>query len=294
MQKSFILILLFTVCFSSIAQNTIEGFVFDKNGNPIEYCAITINNKGIGTYSDKKGFFSLKIDRYESEKIVFSHISYLSYYTSLDEYNAQQIDTVFLKRSNVSLKEVVINPEEYEKIKHRPKKIFFGKYYSYAPAVGAITAYHIKSYKSGVLSKVIFYYKRIKNPNIYVGVRIFRKSEKAQVKHSLLDTNIIYNLKINSKSLEINLKEYNIVIPSEGILVGLELIKDPCKRMTIINGEININSCFYIGLENSVNSEHTYVSPWNKKWSWWENIPNKEELNWHYNLMIGYEILVPK
>lgn len=293
MRKLTVLIFLFTYSLFSFSQTKIEGFVFDKNGNPIEFCSIYVNNKGIGTYSDNKGYFSLDIKKYNQEKITFSHIGFLTYNISANKYISQKTDTVFLEKNNISLEEVVINPEKYKKVKHRPKRELFGKYNrAYAPAVGAITAYHIKDYASSILSKVTFYYKRIKNPNIYVGLRVLKKTNKPQMEDRLLDTNLVYNLKLNSKSFTIDLKEYNIVIPSEGVLVGLELIRDPCKKKTVVNDKITINSCLYIGLENSLNSENTYVSQWNKKWSWWKKVPKDQK--WNYDLMLGYEILVPK
>lgn len=293
MKRLTFLTFILTLSLFSVSQNSIKGFVFDKKGNPIEFCSISINDKGIGTYSDKEGYFSVVIDGYEQENILFTHIAYLTQEVGIKKYVSQNVDTIYLEKSSVNIEEVVINPEEYKKVKHRPKRGLFGKYNrAYAPAVGAITAYHLKDYTSSILSEVTFYYKRIKNPNIYVGLRVLKKTDKPQMEDRLLDTNLVYNLKLNSKSLTIDLKEYNIVIPSEGVLVGLELIRGPCKKKTVVNDKITINSCFYIGLENSLNSENTYVSQWNKKWSWWKKVPKDQK--WNYDLMLGYEILVPK
>ena len=120
MPKSFVfsvLFLLFTLSFVQAQQinNLVQfsGMVLDGSTEqlfPIPYTNILVKEKGRGTYSDLKGFFSIVVEK--GDVIVFSAIGYKTVeYKVPDTLNEDRYSMVqLMTQDEVNLPEVVIFP----------------------------------------------------------------------------------------------------------------------------------------------------------------------------------------
>lgn len=163
MPKIILFIFILKCSLLSIAQNTIEGFVFDKNVNPIEFCAVVVVGENIGTYTNQSGQFYLDLKKQELDSLVFSHVGYHSKKVAINDLLKNKLDTIFLEKGSISLKEVEIRPRDYKMIKYKSKREFFGMYSAISPAIGYIVCYYLNKYSGGILTEVSFHFDKVKN-----------------------------------------------------------------------------------------------------------------------------------
>lgn len=104
-------ILLFFNSFSVVSQN-VSGKILDADSkNPIENVNVFLSDiTSIGTNSDNKGFFSLKIPKKTSRKdsVRFSVLGYKTYTIALNEL-LQKANIILLKKQTTELKEVNVS-----------------------------------------------------------------------------------------------------------------------------------------------------------------------------------------
>ena len=102
-----IIIYLFFLCLLNIPllaqEKNISGFIFNESKSALPYASIFISNKpNIGTFSDEKGFFSLKAEL--TDTLFISHIGYESIKICANDFK----DKVVLVQKILSLKEVTV------------------------------------------------------------------------------------------------------------------------------------------------------------------------------------------
>ena len=62
--------------FSSLAQTTIMGSIFNVRGEGVEYATIALEGDTIGTLADAQGHFTLTIPKGKNNDLVITHVSY--------------------------------------------------------------------------------------------------------------------------------------------------------------------------------------------------------------------------
>ncbi len=108
MKKILFAFLFVLLCNPIMAQKTITGRVVDNSNQPLEGAAVYLNNTSVGTTTNEKGEFELRVKKGTYELIA----SYLGYLTAQFSFNSEELDkpiTFKLLPKNNLLNEVVVS-----------------------------------------------------------------------------------------------------------------------------------------------------------------------------------------
>ena len=94
--------------FSSLAQTTIMGSIFNVRGEGVEYATIALEGDTIGTLADAQGHFTLTIPKGKNNDLVITHVSYDKASIPFSSYRTGKPLSIIVKDKNVKLDEVVI------------------------------------------------------------------------------------------------------------------------------------------------------------------------------------------
>ena len=94
--------------FSSLAQTTIMGSIFNVRGEGVEYATIALEGDTIGTLADAQGHFTLTIPKGKNNDLVITHVSYDKASIPFSSYSTGKPLSIIVKDKNVKLDEVVI------------------------------------------------------------------------------------------------------------------------------------------------------------------------------------------
>jgi len=104
--KYLIAFLLFPLAAFGQQTATIKGVVSDPEGSSLYYASVAVKNKAIGTFTDDKGFYLLKVPANEKIILVLTHVGYENYMDTLLLSDNQVIEL------NITLKQIVENLED--------------------------------------------------------------------------------------------------------------------------------------------------------------------------------------
>ncbi|AUP81175.1 carboxypeptidase-like regulatory domain-containing protein [Flavivirga eckloniae] len=196
LKKSSLVYILFTVLIYSLqAQNvdyTLRGRILDQGQTPLEGATIICSNKGIGTTTDKNGFFNLSLRAAPEDVLSFSFLGYKEKKINIHSFLNLPNLIIYLEEDTIMLDEIIvgnknlddeISPKYFfkkmyesftnslpnynyiskayykEKIKYNGKYVLFAQSLGYAINMGNL---HNASY----LSRYKFFYKNTKLANI--------------------------------------------------------------------------------------------------------------------------------
>lgn len=263
------------------AQETVKGFIYSESNQPLHFCSLVYLHQNKGTYTDSLGQFFLTNNNLSqlNDSIYISYIGYEAKKISLKTF--KNGDTVFLKKQTYNLKEIQIRPKELELLKFKNKghsrELFSG-------SANSVMAYYINHNHGGYLKKVSFFL-RANSSNSYTSLRVLKKTSVYSDQTHLLDTNLLVKLKKGNRKVTFDLAKFNIKIPEDGLLVGLEFIKNPSYK------EFGGKNRFSLKLNDKIKESNTYIGIPGKKWIPYP--PNYEDGKAR-NVLIKYEILVEK
>ncbi len=114
MKKTFLLSIILLISTFVVAQQkaTLTGKVSDEKGKALEFVSVGISSEGIGTTTDNRGRFTLKVPPNKNLTIEFSYLGYekVPYTVNLKQGQKQTIN-VTLKRSAIDIIEAEISEE---------------------------------------------------------------------------------------------------------------------------------------------------------------------------------------
>lgn len=216
MKKKKYWVLLFLTSFSITAQ--IKGFIVDDKNQPIPYVNIWVENENIGTTSEKNGSFSIRVE--DQNKILV--LSALGFETK--KVNVSKAEKIVLKRIIFQLDEVVISksrsPVEVEigssknmNLSHLSgaKPLIFAKRFNYNDNFSK-TPY--------IKNTIIFTKNEIKNATFKL--RIYGVDKEGGPGLDLLNEDIIVKVKKGKRENKIDLTNYKLLIPQNGIFIAFE------------------------------------------------------------------------
>jgi hypothetical protein len=228
-------LVLFFISFSLSAQ--IKGVVKDSiSGEPIPYVNIWVENETVGTTSEADGSFSLDIK--EEKILVFSTLGYEVKKTS------SKSEFILLKPKVFDLKEVIIEQPKYK------KEIEIGNYETSGFRIGLGNINSAVFFKSNNEMLVHPFLKEVQFltksdlENAKIRINILSVNSDNSPGESLLDDEIIVNVKKGKNKNIVDLSSYRFKIPKEGFFISLEKL--------LIE-------------ENKYYSEHTYKDNFGKK-----------------------------
>ncbi len=120
----FSILLVFVICFTSIAQTTLSGVVVDSDSQTaLPFVNIGIKQKNIGTNSLTDGTFSINIPTLnENDTLTFSMVGYLELNLPIKNIVATSQKTFQLKIKTTALKSVVVTANKLVEQKFGIKK----------------------------------------------------------------------------------------------------------------------------------------------------------------------------
>jgi hypothetical protein len=209
------LILLFLFTISATAQ--IKGVVRDSiTKEPIAYVALVYEKTLIGTNTNEKGEFELPKN---NAKTIISCLGYQSDTLQLSDNNE-----IFLTPKTHEIEEVVLRNRK------NTSQIIVGEYHDSEigfsnGGASQIWAKFIKNYeeinKHPFINKIQFTSKS-KVKNAKVKLRFFSVNNLGNADSDLIFDEIIVTVKKGTHKNNVNLENYNITIPKEGIFIGFE------------------------------------------------------------------------
>lgn len=184
-----VILFFFLLSFCSFSQT--KGVVKDEAGNPIPFVSILVENETIGVSSEEDGSFSIAVDA--SKNLVFSAVGYETKTVKVTEAKNVQ-----LPKKVFELGEVVIIPAK------KQKTVKTGDNYGRG---------EIRYYSQQTTAKHFAYTEEAKSHPFLKEITIYTKSK-------------IDNAKINGgKNTTVDMQEFYIEIPAEGIFVAIEALK---------------------------------------------------------------------
>jgi len=242
----YILYLTFLISLNTFSQ-IVKGKIVDSLTNkPIEYANIVLINRDYGTYSNKKGQFSIDIKE-EDKKLLISSIGYKN---KIFDIKKNALDTIMISLNEEieRLNEVIISAK---KIKHTSiKKLGLNKRLKVRTSLpfGYEFSNLIKNpfNKRGILKTVILSLNKVKTYDYLssYNIKFYEYNEYTKNPGDLLHfENLIITPKNKTYKLKIDVDELKIPFPENGICIGVEIVntqyEKPIKSMAYMAPKIN-------------------------------------------------------
>ncbi|MFS4467714.1 carboxypeptidase-like regulatory domain-containing protein [Maribacter sp. 2210JD10-5] len=263
MIKNFGLILFLPFLCSTNAQ--MEATIIDSiTGESVSQVNIWLTDKGQGTFSDEKGFFSFK-KTFGAEKVIFSAVGYKTKEVPINQIH----EKILLSPQTTVLNEAVV---QARKSKRRLTK-----------RVNRINRLRIKSILPGfenpqILAKYFPYKKEYRKTRFLKEIRLFTQSSYEHASFNIrlfsvgkdsFPDGYIYSKNIRvltrkgKKITRIDLNDENIVFPEDGFFLGVEWVR--------VKENLSIWNSFepYIGFEIHDNNEGSWFyrrGVWKPMW----------------------------
>lgn len=238
-------------CIVQVKSQSLSGQVFDyQSKKTLPYTAITVKNSHLGTYSDDNGRFT--IDCKTTDTLFLSLVGYEPKILAVTAIR----DSIFLKMSNVLLREIVVAKTVLKPKYDMGKADKFGEsktewlgYYRKKERKG----YDLRLRETAVLienphrrglristvrcliakNRDYFYYdendeeqlKSVKNERLLVRLRIYSPDENGRPSEfDLLKESIVREVEIRETELDFDVSQYKIILPVSGFFVSLEFL----------------------------------------------------------------------
>jgi hypothetical protein len=228
-------------------QQVANGVVLDKVTNePIPYVNISILESTVGTSSDDDGSYTLKIKEEDLDKNI--HLSSLGYKdTTLTVTSFTKSKTIFLQPLVEELDEVVISEkfeEDFLEINKIKKNKLRGGYAAGSkPWILALYfPYDDKYSKTEYLNSLKVYINRsslIKRYKSKFRIRIYEIDDEGMPGDDLLMDDLIVETTMKQKEAIIDLSEFNIVFPKDGLFIALEGLAIPYNAYEDVSTYVN-------------------------------------------------------
>lgn len=222
--------------------NEFSAFLIDNERKPISYASIVFTSKESGTIADSNGMFILKSFS-KTDSIKISAISYESVVIAVKDIHDK--DTIILRTKSNILSEVVVTTRR--KTSANIELGFFNKRNngSFILRPGAQIAVFIenKNKISGYIDAVMFKLKDIPKCSYSLRIRLLKPNKIIFPEDDMLLENYIIESNTFKKKNYIDISNFNIAFPKEGIFVVLEWLdkSNNCHnpKMTILIANID-------------------------------------------------------
>lgn len=197
----------------------------EDNGQFVEFAGVQLWNSNKGTITDEKGKFTLLIEKEQlNDSLFVSSLGYFKKGLKVSELKNNLINTIYLKRRIINLKELKIKASDYKFVKlGNKRKISFGSIY--IDTQGQQTALFIenKKNKKGIINSVSYYLSKKGNTNSTFRVRIYEKDKNSmQPGKDILNEVLIAKPDTKGGWYKIDLSQFHVVAPAEGFFVAIE------------------------------------------------------------------------
>jgi hypothetical protein len=203
-----------------------KGKLVDKETNkPVVYANISFLNSEKGISSQENGEFEIPIDKKLLESKI--HISCLNYKDTIVFAKDLQNKTLYLKAKDIELKEIVLS-------KKRNKKIILDEVKKRVSPLHTAGIRMIAKYfpneltEDFLIEKVEIHFSKRNATNAKFRIRIFSKDLESNFpKEDLLIESIPISIQKGQRLIEINLEDYYLSFPKDGVFVVFEKLLIP-------------------------------------------------------------------
>jgi len=240
--KKFMLLIANLLIYISVFSQYITGIIIeDKNKKPIPYCNVYISgNDDVGVVSDENGQFILNYKVQQNDTLIISNIAYKNVSIPLNNRNINEINlgTISLVESIYILPEVSILLKQdkiVEKGVYKKKFLLNMRNYQMTmdgqEIISVLIENDFKQNQEAYLKSVKYYIKDNSTTGYLFRVHVYGVSlTQLEPGEELLKVNIIKRYPNTYGWVEIDLKDYNIKMPDNGLFVGIEYIDEPLKK----------------------------------------------------------------
>ncbi|WP_312902234.1 carboxypeptidase-like regulatory domain-containing protein [Chryseobacterium taichungense] len=289
MKKILLYLLILTA--SILNAQTIKGDIIDSlTKEPLPYANIVLIN-GKGIYSDEKGQFELDVKDNIYDTLKISSLGYQAKFFPLTIFKNHNVVNlkVPLNAKVVNIEEVVISQK---KINYNQKNVFGENKegnIGMTSLVGYETCLYIENptQTAGKVKRTYIDLKRRDNADYIAmfNIKFYEYDEKNNVPgKELYSKNIYVNPKNHKYRLWIDVEEYNIKFPKNGICVGVELIN------TV--GKVEKYAKFGPMFRYTISKKNRPITWSNYHNTGWRNGSTGGKTGF-VNPMIGVEVLLP-
>lgn len=222
--KGFSVLLFLVLTIDCISQTiNIKGFIYNESKEPLVYTTIENVGKKKGVITDSAGFFSIDV---KSGDTLF--ISCLGYHSqSISNFEKTNL-TIILKQQTQMLPDIVVGNSIRSKYFIGCKDDKPNKGGGFNINVGHIIAYHFIPEEKDVnkiVERIELYINDDGIKETPFRIRVFSELDNSKF-NDLLTENILVTPSKNDKWRSVDLSKLNIVIPANGIYIGLQYIID--------------------------------------------------------------------
>lgn len=236
-------LLLIFLPFLAVAQ--IRGVVKDSiSGQPIPYANIWVENENVATTSEEDGTFSIVVAN--TKNLIFSALGY-----ETKTLKAAQVNQVFLNPKAFDLEEVVISNSIGSKqnvIGLTENSV--AQAFDNGPRIDVKFFPYQAEYKKTPYLKRVTVYTDSRIEDATVKLHFYKVDANGYPGEELLQKPLIVTVKNGTKINKIDLSDFGLVMPKNGLFVGFEklMIEKNKKEKTVINPvtkEVQMQKTYY-------------------------------------------------
>jgi hypothetical protein len=228
MQEKRVLWLLIFIGFSAFSQ--IKGVVKDSlSGQPIPYVNIWVENENTATTSEEDGTFSINVAL--EKNLIFSALGYQK-----KTIKASQTAKVLLNSKAFDLEEVVIsNSIDTKRIIIGQTENTIAQAFDNGPRIDVKYFPYNPAYKKTRYLKKVTLSTDSRIEDATIRIRFYKVDANGFPGEEMLKKDLIVSVKNGTKNNKIDLSDYNLVMPKNGLFVGFEklMIEKNKKEKTI-------------------------------------------------------------
>jgi len=209
----------------------VKGLILSEDSTPVQYATIYDGSLKSGTFSDSLGRYSISIPS-NINQLHISAIGYKNTTITVDQNDNLSDFNILLLNDTFIIKEVLISSKIFN-----PKQIELGPRKKIKGHAGIASVFfnheiglYIPNYEQihGEIKSVELYLKKESGEAKHlIRFRIYSVDEELYPSKDLLFDNILLEVKKSKRDqlIKIDLEKYNIPIPLNGIVVGLESVQ---------------------------------------------------------------------
>jgi len=249
-----------------LKSQVITGNLKDSNNNAIPYANVALFNSRNGTNANEDGSFKLDITNCSNDSLLVSAIGYRNKVIYLSNYHSNyNLGTIVLESQSIGLNTVTINAS----------KIKYNKMYSLGLEKEGNTSYYTlfgdeicayienSRHQRGLLHAIHLHLKKHwwADYTADLNIKIYQYNQQTKAPGELLYfNNIIVSPGNKTQDFKISVKDYNIIIPKDGVCIAVEWI----------NTSQEIKKTYTLGpgfrYTNATTKKLTWKNYRNKKW----------------------------
>lgn len=267
MEKKFLFVILTLLPIKFFAQVIISGYI-KHQGTPLSDVNVMIENKSIGTYSDQQGKFSLPVNL--DDKVIFSLIGYETKIFSARDLGGNV--EIQLNKQTYNLPEIEVNITDS---RPKGKKGEYGfvrekrEIYNGRPIGNQVAVFIAHPNKENVLlTQALFRFAiedREENKCGKVRIHLYAFDQYTRSPGKDLLQKEITRVICADKLIKVDLSEFKIAFPPEGIFVAVEFLGETAKNGFFHLSKYNVQPYFFT-TENPKLPRNTWERHWGGEW----------------------------